>query len=86
MKRTQIYVTEEQDRRLHALAADRMQPKAAVIRQILDAALNTGDSEAEARAAILATAGICADYPDWPEWQREVRGRTADQRLRQLDL
>jgi hypothetical protein len=84
MKRTQIYITEQQDQRLQQLAADRRLPKAAVIRQILDGALETGDTEAEARAAILATAGACADYPDWPEWQRTVRGRTADERLRGL--
>ena len=33
---------------------------------------------------ILATAGILADYPDWPEWQRSVRGRTAAKRLDEL--
>jgi len=76
MKRTQIYITEEQDRRLTDLAADRRVPKAAVIRQILDAALETGDAEVEGRAAIVASAGICADYPDWPQWLRAVRGRT----------
>ena len=41
-------------------------------------------TEAEERAIILATAGICADYPDWHEWQRQVRGRTAAERLAQL--
>ena len=35
-----------------------------------------------ARAVIEETAGICADYPDWPEWLRAVRGRSADERLR----
>ncbi|CAN5767090.1 MAG: hypothetical protein H0V93_15440 [Euzebyales bacterium] len=84
MKRTQIYITEQQDVWLRQLAADRRLPKAAVIRQILDAALESGDAEAEARAGILAAAGVCADYPDWPEWQRTVRGRTADERLRGL--
>lgn len=84
MKRIQIYITEQQDLRLRQLAAERRLPKAAVIRQILDAALESGDAEVEARAAILATAGVCADYTDWPEWQRTVRGRTADERLRGL--
>jgi hypothetical protein len=86
MRRTQIYITEDQDQRLTALAGDRRVPKAAVIRQILDAALETGDAEAEARATILATAGVCADAPDWPEWQRQTRGRTADQRLRDTEM
>jgi hypothetical protein len=48
-----------------------------VIRQIFAAALATGDAEAETHAAILSTAGIVSDAPDWPEWQRSVRGRTA---------
>lgn len=86
MKRTQIYITEAQDRRLSELADDRQVPKAAVVRQILDAALNTGDAEAEGRAAILATAGICADAPDWPEWQLQVRGRSADRRLNEAGM
>ncbi|MDQ3538817.1 MAG: ribbon-helix-helix domain-containing protein [Actinomycetota bacterium] len=86
MRRTQIYITTEQDQRLTALAGDRRVSKAAVIRQILDAALETGDAEAEARAAILATAGVCADGPDWPEWQRQARGRTADQRLQDTGM
>lgn len=72
--------------RLTALAGDRRVPKPGVIRQILDAALETGDAEAEARAAILATAGVCANDPDWPEWQRQTRGRTADQRLRDAEM
>ncbi|MGI8574441.1 MAG: hypothetical protein ACR2MA_03670 [Egibacteraceae bacterium] len=53
-----------------------------MIRQILDAALRTGDAEAEARAAIHATSGILPDAPDWREWRRHVRGCSADERLR----
>ncbi len=86
MKRTQIYITDEQDRRLSELAADRQVSKASVIRQLLDRALDTGDPEAEARAAIRASAGVCADYPDWSEWLRSVRGRSADERARELGL
>jgi hypothetical protein len=82
MKRTQIYITDEQDRLLGRRARSERVSKAEVIRVILDRALNAGDPEAEARAIILSTAGICADYPDWPEWQRAVRGKTADERLR----
>lgn len=51
-----------------------------MIRQILDAALETGDSEAEARTGILATAGILPEAPAWPEWQAAVRGRSAAER------
>jgi hypothetical protein len=86
MKRTQIYISEEQDRRLAKLAADREISKAELIRRILERALEPGDAEAEARAVIEETAGICADYPDWPEWLRSVRGRTADERLRAAGL
>lgn len=52
-----------------------------MVRGILDAALGSGDAEGDAGAAIRATAGVFADAPDWPEWLRTVRGRTADERL-----
>jgi len=81
MQRTQIYITDEQERELKRIARERHVSMAHVIRQILDAALDTGDAEAEARAGILATAGILPDAPDWPEWQRSVRGRSAADRL-----
>jgi hypothetical protein len=82
MKRTQIYITDEQDTLLKRRARDERISKAEAIRRILDQALDSGDAEAEARTIIRESAGICADYPDWPEWQRDVRGRTADERLR----
>lgn len=82
MRRTQIYITDEQDRELSRRARDQRISKAEVIRRMLDSALDTGDAEAEARSIIRETAGICADYPDWLEWQRSVRGKTADERLR----
>jgi hypothetical protein len=87
MHRTQIYLTDEQERRIGALAKARGTSKAAVIRGILDASLDTGDAEADARLAIAGTAGICADYPDWPEWLEQVRSEGgADARLSQLGL
>jgi glycine/D-amino acid oxidase-like deaminating enzyme len=85
MKRTQVYLTEEQDRRLAQLAEERGISRAGALRWALDSALETGDAEVEARAVILATAGILSDYPDWPEWQRSVRGRTAAERLDSAD-
>jgi hypothetical protein len=84
MKRTQVYLTEEQDRRLAEIAVERGTSRAGALRWALDSVLETGDVEAEARAVILATAGILADHPDWPEWQRTVRGRTATERLEDL--
>ncbi|MGQ0848838.1 MAG: CopG family transcriptional regulator [Actinomycetota bacterium] len=82
MRRTQIYITSEQDRRIAELAIDLGVSKAEVIRQMLDRGLGSGDAEEEAKNLIRATAGLLADYPDWPEWQRRVRGRSADERLR----
>ena len=82
MKRTQIYITDDQDRLLARRARDERISKAEVIRRILNGALDAGNPEAEARTIIRETSGICADYPDWPEWQRAVRGKTADERLR----
>jgi len=84
MKRTQVYLTEEQDRRLGQIARERGISKAGALRRALDSSLETGDASAEERSIIMATAGICADYPDWPEWQRQVRGRTAAERLAEL--
>lgn len=86
MKRTQIYISEEQDRQLARIAAEREISKAELIRRILDRTLEPGDAETVARAVIEETAGICADYPDWPEWLRSVRGRSADERLRAAGL
>ncbi|HWH34414.1 MAG TPA: hypothetical protein VNT56_03765 [Acidimicrobiales bacterium] len=85
MRRTQIYITEEQERLIAGQAADAGVPKAAVIRRMLDQALGLDGGATERRAAILATAGILADAEDWPEWLRGVRGSGADARLRQLD-
>jgi hypothetical protein len=50
MKRTQIYIREDQAKRIEERAEERGVSQAEVIRQILDAALDTGDAEAEARA------------------------------------
>lgn len=86
MRRTQIYITDEQNRRLADRARDAGISKAEAIRRILDRTLETGDPEAEAQAIIESTSGICADYPGWQEWQEAVRGRSADERLRSAGL
>lgn len=85
MQRTQIYLTDEQSRRIAARAVEIGAAKAEVIRRILDAALGLDDGVEERRRAISATAGILADDPDWREWLAGVRGSAADERLRQLD-
>ena len=87
MRRTQIYLTEQQDERIGALAKARGESKAAVIRGILDRGLDTGTAEADDLLAISSTAGICADYPDWPQWLEQVRSPgSADERLTSLGL
>lgn len=86
MRRTQIYLTEEQDDELRRLAEARHESKASVIRAILDRALGADVGADEDRAVLLATAGLCADYPDWPEWLEAVRGAGADDRLTDLGL
>ena len=88
MQRTQIYLTEQQVERIAAIAGDRGTTKAEVIRTILDEALGMaeGGVEAEDRLVLSATAGLCRDYPDWPEWLAGVRGAGADERLAELGL
>jgi hypothetical protein len=86
MRRTQIYLTEEQDERLKRLAADRGSSKAEVIRSILDRELDGDGARQDDRAVIRSTAGACADYPDWPEWLDDVRGQSASDRLAGLGL
>ena len=87
MRRTQIYLTDEQDARVATLAKARGESRAAVIREILSQGLDIGSAETDAHLAITGTAGICAEYPAWPEWLDAVRGSaTADDRLTSLGL
>lgn len=88
MQRTQIYLKDEHQERLARIASDRGISKSEVIREILDREFSfVADAEARA-AAVRETAGILKgkDYPDWEQWQRAARGRTADERLRDLGL
>lgn len=62
---TQIYITEEQERRIAARAADAGVPKAEVIRRMLDEGLGVDDGAEERRRAIRATAGALPDADDW---------------------
>ena len=86
MRRTQIYITDEQAARIAELAEFRRVSKAEVIRGILDEALEVGDAETEASAGIRTTAGSMPDAPDWQEWQESVRGKSADGRLKNFGL
>jgi hypothetical protein len=84
MRRTQIYLTDEQRRRIASRADDASISQAAVIRRILDEALGVDDGARARVAAVDATAGILPDAPDWPEWIATVRGGGADERLSSL--
>ena len=86
MRRTQIYLTEVQDERLKRLARERGESKAEVIRSILDREFDGAAAADDDRAAIRSTAGLCAGYPDWPEWLASVRGAPAADRLDELGL
>lgn len=44
-----------------------------MIRRLLDERLGL-DAGRERSEAIRQTAGLLADYPDWPEWLSTVRG------------
>ncbi len=79
-----MYLTDEQRRRLKRRADDTGSSEAEVIRSILDEALGIDSGTSDAVAAVLATAGICRDYPDWPEWLRDIRGRTFEERRQDL--
>ena len=86
MRRTQIYLTEEQRERLAMRAADAGPSEAEIVRRILDEGLGIDDSGAERVAAVDLTAGILPGAPDWPEWLARVRGAGAERRLEELGL
>lgn len=84
MHRTQIYITEEQQRRIAERAADANASQAEVIRRLLDEGLGVDDGSDSRRSAIRATAGVAADEPDWPAWLAGARGASAAERLAAL--
>jgi Ribbon-helix-helix protein, copG family len=84
MRRTQVYITEEQDERIAARAVDTGVSKAEVIRRALDRGLGVDDGRGERRRAIEATAGIASDEEEWPQWLARVRGGSAAERLERL--
>jgi predicted transcriptional regulator len=80
MKRTQIYLEADQDRRLSARARAAGATKSTLIREAVETYLSASDDEAAQltafRGALDAIAGSPADLPD---------GRTYVERLRQAD-
>lgn len=81
-----MYLTDEQRERISRRAEDAGVSQAEVIRRILDDALGLGDDVDERLSAVAETAGVLADYPDWPEWLSKVRAKSADERLDELGL
>jgi hypothetical protein len=84
MRRTQIYITDEQERGIAARAADAGVSKAQVIRRMLDEGLRIDDGAESRRRAIRATAGALPDADGWEAWLAGVRGSAAAERLARL--
>ena len=87
MKRTQIYLQADQDRRLAARARAAGTTKSTVIREAIESYLSTPDEEAarlEAfRAAVAAMATSSVDLPDGRSYVEALR---ATDREREEDL
>jgi hypothetical protein len=76
MQRTNIFLTEEQQKRLHRRAVDEGVSKSSLIRQILDEALAITHDKISAGEAIRVTSGIWADRDEVDlhevlKWRRE---------------
>ena len=86
MQRTQIYLTDEQRRRLDRRASEAGVPMAVVVREILDRALDIDDESARL-AAVDEAFGILDDGESWQDFLARVRRRGgANARLRELGL
>ena len=86
MKRTQIYVDEEQDRRLAERAGDLGVTKSELIRQAVDQLLDRDDEAARLKAfrsAVRRTAGAAPSLPPGPEYVDELRQADSD-RMQEL--
>lgn len=72
MRRTQIYLDEEQDRRLQRRARAVGKTKSALIREALDRFLSRQRAPSELAAALEETAGALPEItgPDRAEWER----------------
>jgi transposase len=86
MQRVQIYLSDEQRSRVAARAQKRQCAQSEVIREILDRGLGIEHDASDTLSAIRETAGILIDERGWDEWQRSVRGRSANERLEALGL
>lgn len=87
MRRTQIYLTDEQRRRLDQRARDAGIPMAEVVRKILDEALGLDDAAEARRQAAEQAFGALQDGETWQEFMARVRRPGGvDARLRELGL
>jgi predicted DNA-binding protein len=87
VRRTQIYIGDEQDRRLAIRAAGSGVTKSSVIRRAIDRYLGEGEEEATRllrfRQAVRAVAGALSELDDGARYVERLR--QAD-RVRQADL
>lgn len=77
MQRTNIFLTEEQQRRLDRRAKEEGVSKSGLIRMILDEALDIARASTAPKQAIEATSGIWSDRDDGElddvlRWRQEV--------------
>lgn len=73
MVRTQVYLTEEQERRLKRLAATTGRKQSELIREALDRYLNANQPK-DWKAAFEAVRGMWADRDDLDDFVRDLRG------------
>lgn len=87
MRRTQVYLTEDQRRRLDQRARDLGIPMAEALRRVLDEGLGISHGQADRVAAVDESAGALADDESWEAFLARVRRPGgADERLRALGL
>lgn len=75
MRRTQIYISEEEERRIASRVEDAVASKAEIIRRLLDRGLGIDDGAGPRMRAIDETFGVLPGAPHWPEWLAKVRER-----------
>ena len=87
MKRTQIYLQADQDRRLAARARAAGTTKSTVIREAIESYLSTPDEEAARLEAFRAAVAAMATSPvDLPDGRSYVKALRATDREREEDL
>jgi predicted DNA-binding protein len=87
MRRTQIYLGEEQDALLEARARATGTTKSALVRDAIDAYLSDNDSSAATavnrmRAALADAGGIASDLPSGAAYVEALRAEDADRAAR----